>query len=470
MSVVTSLEDVGPCRKELRIEVPAPAVDAEIQRVVGEFGRQVRLPGFRKGKTPKSIIRKRFQQEIDGEVLERLLPRYWQQAQSEKSLKPLLAPQIDEVELKDGEPLTFKAIVEVQPDIELDTNRQFDLPEPDVQVGEIEIDEVVERIQSDAAPWVVVERAAAQGDMVKISIEEVKEDAEDDSAEGEGEDAGDEEAAESARQEIEVEVGDSRVWEELSLALTGKEAGQKGEFTHEHTHTHEEEGEDGETETHEHVHKQSFVFDVIEVKEKDLPEVDDELAKKAGNFETLDALREDIESRIKLTKMNDRRRQREEALVEQLVEKYPLDLPEGVVQHEAEGMMREYAENLARSGVDLQTVNMDWQKLAEEAKPQAEKRVHSRLLLDAIAEADDVEVSESELAEALEMLGRAQNQAPSAVRQSLEESGRLDALRAQLMRDKTLRLLLGDEPEDDGGQESEAEGAGASETEEPSED
>lgn len=452
MSVVTSLEDVGPCRKEVHIEIPAAAVDAEIQRIVGEFGKQVRLPGFRKGKTPKSIVRKRFKEQIDQEVLERLLPRYWQQAQSEKSLKPLLQPQVEDIELEDGKPLTFKATVEVQPEVELGDDRDFDLPEAEVSVGEIEIDEVVERIQSDAAPWVVVERAAMQGDLVKISIEEVKDEPEeaDESAEAES-------AAPSGAQEIEVEVGDARVWEELSVALTGMEAGQNSEFTHEETHQHQTEGEDGEPETHEHVHSQSFRFEVLEVKEKDLPEADDELAKKAGDFESLEALREDIESRIRLTKMNEARQKREEALLDQLRDRYPIDLPEGVVNHEAEGMMREYAENLSRSGVDVAQVQIDWQKIAEEAKPQAEKRVHARLLLDAFADKDGVRASDEDVDNAVAMIARSQNQSAGQVRKALEESGRIEMLQEQLQRDKTLRLLLGEEDEASAADASEEE-------------
>ncbi|MEM6705318.1 MAG: trigger factor [Acidobacteriota bacterium] len=463
MSVVTSLEDVGPCRKEVHIEIPAAAVDAEIQRIVGEFGKQVRLPGFRKGKTPQSIVRKRFKEQIDQEVLERLLPRYWQQAQSEKSLKPLLQPQVEDIELEDGKPLTFKATVEVQPEVELDDDRDFDLPDGEVSVGEIEVDEVVERIQNDAAPWVVVERAAMQGDLVKISIEEVK-DEEEPEADGEESSEGDAEPqAPSGPQEIEVEVGDPRVWEELSVALTGMEAGQKSDFTHEETRTEETETEDGEMETEEVVHAQSFRFDVVEVKEKDLPEVDDELAKKAGDFESLEALREDIESRIRLTKTNEARQKREEALLDQLREKYPLELPEGVVNQEAEGMMREYAENLARSGVDVAQVQIDWQKIADEAKPQAEKRVHARLLLDAFAEKDGIEASEEDIDNAVSMIARGQNQSAGQVRKALEESGRLEMLQEQLQRDKTLRQLLGEEELPVGGDSPSEAASGASE-------
>ena len=116
MSVVLSVEDVGPCRKQLKVEVPAPAVEAETLRVVHDYGQKVRLPGFRQGKVPTELVRRRFAKEIDQEVKERLLPRYWRQAQAESSIEPLLPPEVEEVsDLAPGEPLTFTATVETRP-------------------------------------------------------------------------------------------------------------------------------------------------------------------------------------------------------------------------------------------------------------------------------------------------------------------------------------------------------------------
>src|SRR6185436_6329113 len=111
MSVVVSIEDVGPCRKQLKVEVPAPAVEAETQRVVSEYGRQARIPGFRKGKVPSHLVQRRFSKDIDQEVKERLLPRYWKQAQAEAAIDPLLQPEVEEInDPAPGEALTFTAV------------------------------------------------------------------------------------------------------------------------------------------------------------------------------------------------------------------------------------------------------------------------------------------------------------------------------------------------------------------------
>lgn len=426
MSVILEFEDSGPCQKKLKVEVPAPAVEAETQRVVAEFRRNAKLPGFRKGKVPTELVERKFKSDIDQEVIDRLVPRYWRQAEAEKQLEPLSAPTLDDVDLVPGEGLTFVARVEVRPEIDLGGLDGFDLPEIQTEPTADEVDEALEELRRNAGEWQAVDRAAARGDRVLGEIRRI------DDEEGDP-------------QPYAVELGDERVWEELSLELTGKSAGQEGEFER----TQEV---DGVSETH------GYRVRVDTVQERELPELDDELAGKIGEFETVEALREDLEKRIGASKQQQRRREREKALTDQLRERHPLALPEGVVDNEIEGMLREYAESLASQGVDLEKAGIEWPALAEQVRPQAEKRVHARLLLDAAADQLEVEVEEADFEKALAAIARAQGQTTSAVRQALDRSGRLGGLRASLRRDKTLRRLLGEvEPGADAGAETEAE-------------
>ena len=168
MSVVSSIESVGPCRKRLHIEVPAPAVDAETERVVREYGRKVRLPGFRTGKVPAAVVQQRFKAEIEREVLDRLVPRYWKQAQAESSLDPLLPPSVDDVVLKSGEPLVFVATVEVRPPIQLGDITNFNLPPTETDPTPAEIDDALTSLQTRVAEWVDVSRPVARGDRVSV--------------------------------------------------------------------------------------------------------------------------------------------------------------------------------------------------------------------------------------------------------------------------------------------------------------
>jgi trigger factor len=428
MSVVLSLQDVGPCRKQLKVEVPAPAVEAETQRVVRDYGQRVRLPGFRQGKVPSELVRRRFAKEIDQEVKERLLPRYWKQAQAESSIEPLLPPEVDEVsEIQPGEPLIFTATVETRPEIALRDLDGFNLPDPEVEPGTLEIEETIENVRKQTSEWVPVDRPAARGDLVGVDITTL----------------GSPEHPEERTDPIEVEVGDPQVWEELTLALQGMSAGQETTFERRHEHPPAEEGGAPE------VHEQKFRVKVNQVKERDLPPLDDAFAAKVNpEFQSFDALREAVVGRLRQQKEEKRREARHQALLDQLRERYPVGLPQGVVRREVEGMVQDYAETLARRGVNVEKAPIDWNQVAGEMAPTAEKRVHARLLLDAVADERKIAVPEEEFERTLAMLARTQGVSTPVLRRKLDEDGRLTSLRAQLRREKTIRTLLG-EPEEE---------------------
>lgn len=433
MSVVVSVQDVGPCRKQLTVEVPAPAVEAETERVVAEYGRRVRVPGFRKGKVPRHLILKRFQQDIESEVVERLLPRYWKQAEAESAIDPLLPPEVERVDdLVPGAPLTFVASVETRPQIELGNTRDFNLPDPPVDPGEMEVEDAIDDLRRQLADWAPVDRPAAREDLVTAEIVEVL-------AEGEPEPQG----GPPQPQTVEVEVGDKRVWEELSLAVQGLRAGQETTFTRRPP----EPGEPAED------RERRFRVRVTAVKERELPELDDELAQRVqAGFETAAQLREAIVDRLRRAKVQQRREQRETAVLDQLRDRHPMELPQGVLRQEVENLVRDWAETLARRGVDVEHAGIDWNDTAERMQPLAEKRVKARLLLDAIADAESVAVDEKEFEATLAALARSQGMTTPALRRSLDENGRLGNLRAQLRREKALRRLLGEDgAEADGG-------------------
>jgi trigger factor len=416
MSVVLAIEEIGPCRKQLKIEVPAPAVEAETSRVTGEYAKKARLPGFRKGKVPEALVRRHFGDEIRRELIDRLIPRYWRQAAAEKGIDPLGAPAVEEIDLRDGAPLTFTAVVEVRPEIELRNYRDFALPEPAAEPSTDEVARALEDLRRSHATWVVVERPAAVGDRVKVDVQEL--DAE----------------PPAEPQSAEIEVGSPRVWEELSLAVTGLAAGQTGRFGR---RTGEGEGE----------RERAFEVRVGEVQGAELPELDLEFVRHFGEFDSVEAFRADVAHRLLHAKEDDARQERERAMLDQLTERHPFELPAGVVRSEVEALLREYAESLVRRGVDLEQAQIDWQRVGEEAQPHAERRVRARLLLDAIAEREGIEVSEPEFEQALAVLARLQGVASGALRQRLDAAEELGPMRARMRRDKTVRYLLGESGE-----------------------
>jgi trigger factor len=411
MSVILSVEDVGPCRKQLKIEVPAPAVAAETERVIGEFRKRAKLPGFRPGKVPGNIVRQRFKKEIEQEVVERLVPRYWHQAEAEQKLDPLLAPELQDVDLTLGEAMTFTAVVETRPEIDLGEGyRNLQLPDVPVEPTEEEIERQMEELRKRVGTWKAVERPAGRGDRVAVEI-----------TEGSGE-----------PQKTSFEVGDERIWEELSLAVTGLAPNQQSSFRRRAA-----EGEE----------PKDYKVRVDTIEELELAPADDELAKKVSRFQTLAELREAVVESLRRARRRERRRQRENAMLQQLRDRHPLTLPEGVVQQETENMVREYAHQLAHQGVDIENVGIDWAELAERARPDAQRMVHSRLLLDALAEREGVEVPEEKLEALLADIARERKSTPLSVRRELDQSGRLASLRRQLRRSEAVTRIIGDEDE-----------------------
>ncbi|HVS04410.1 MAG TPA: trigger factor [Thermoanaerobaculia bacterium] len=405
MSVVVSIEDVGPCRKQLRIEVPQPAVEAETQRVVVDYRRRVRLPGFRKGKVPAGMITQRFRKEIEQEVVDRLVPRYWRQAEAEQQLDPLAPPELAGVDFSLGEGMTFTAVVETRPRVELGDLDHFQLPAPPPDPGDEEIEQQLEELRRRAGAWKPVDRPAARGDRALVVIR-----------------SGDKEP-----QKVAVEVGDERVWEELTLAVTGLAAGQSSQFRRG---------------TQEGAEPEELQVTVEEVQELEPAPADDELARKVSQFETFAELREQVGENLRQSRRRDYRRQQERALLAQLRDRYPLELPRGVVDSETEEMVREYAHQLSHRGVDVERSGIDWGAIAEQLRPEAERTVHSRLLVDAIAEQRGIEVPEERLEEVLTGIAHSRQTSAQAVRRELDQRGQLGALRKQLRREATVRDLL----------------------------
>jgi trigger factor len=484
MSVVLSMQDVGPWRKQLTVEVPAPAVEAETQRVVREYGQRVRIPGFRRGKVPSELVRRRFAKDIEREVIDRLLPRYWRQAQAESEIEPLLPPEVDEVrDLEPGGPLTFVATVETRPKVELGNIHDFQLPDPEIEPGELDVDKALDDLRVRFGEWVPVERPAARGDLVSTQITELPEKRPDTPENPETAAAAGAPGAPGADaplgtvgpkvEPVEFEVGDERVWEELSLAVSGLAAGQEAPFTREGdaappAPAGEPGGHRGQTDAAATgAGPRRFKVQVIAVKERELPALDDELAARVNpELGGLTALRELVSRRLREARIEERAEQRQRALLDQLRERHPMELPQGVVQREVEHLAGDYAESLARRGVRPEQAGLDWQRIREEMRPLAERRVHARLLLDAVADAEPVVVTDEEFERALAILARAQKTTTPALRKALDENGRLAPLREQMRRDKTMRHLLGeshpaDAHADAAAETAHADGAGA---------
>jgi len=428
MTHITSLVDESPTRKVLTLEVPVDEVRDVTDRTVRSMAKQVRLPGFRPGKVPPEIVRRRFAEEVRGEVLEHLVQHAVSDALREKELVPLGTPKIEDLKFEEGSPLTFKVDLEIRPKVVAKDYRGLKVPTDPVDVKPEEVDALLERIRESHAAFEPVEgRPVGQGDFALVDLQGSF-------PAGDGKDFSEE--------KVLVEVGGERTMPELTANLRNAEVGSRATFQKDFPEDFPDADFAGKTVLY------SLALHGLKVRV--LPPLDDELARVAltpregepPEGASLEMMRGLVRARIEMEKQEALLQKRRRAVLDGLLALNDVDAPESMVESEVDSALRELARSLARQGMDLKGAGLDWGRLREEAHPPAVKRVKEYLLLDAVGDAEAVEVTETELD--AELRGRARSAGMSAaeLKSSLKKGDRLDGVREELRIEKVVRFLL----------------------------
>jgi len=417
--MLINFKDLSPVRKEIEVEIPSEAVQSELQDVTSEFARHAKIPGFRKGKIPAKIVRTRFQKEIQQEVLDRLLPRTFQEAVQEKGLHPVGNPALKSVDtLEQGKPVRYRAEFEVKPRIELQNYRGIEISQPPLEVTEADIDQMVERLREQNSSFrPVTDRAAQSGDFVIVDV----------LSSGEG--------VETRRTEgYQFQLNESAPFPELVEALLSKQPGDAARFAKTWAGDAPNQEVRGKTVDYE------VMLSEIRLLEK--PELSDEFAKSTGFGDTMDALRSRLAEDLKRHREHEAVKAKRNQLGEKLIAAHQLELPETLVDEELGRALREYARFLASQGVDLEKAEIDWMKIRGEFRPEAEKRVKRGLILEAIARAEDLVPADLEVDSEIRKAAAGANREFAELRRRLREDGGYEELRVSLMQEKALDLVL----------------------------
>ena len=432
MSVVVSRREVGVCRQEFEIEVPASEVDAEYLRVARDLPSpraHRRLPQGEGAARPWCGSGSRVRSA-------RTSRNVWRRSTGNGRAKrtactPCCRPAWRRYWPRRASRCALTVTVDVEPEVEIGDSRSFELPQPETEPSEAEVEELLEQVRLQRSTWVPVDRAAARGDRVRGRIHRsalpgyVPEAAAEDDPDRDQDERG------PATHDIDLELGDERAWPELTDNLTGLSAGQKADFER--------------TETDEDVERQrSYEIEVEEVLERKLPDVDDDWASSlAATIETVDDLRRQLGEQVQAQKTEQAGQQRTDALLDQLRERYPVTLPEAVVEREASPDGQVLREQPGSPGLRPRTAAVALGAV-DGGDPAAggEKRAHSSFLLDRIARDDGVEATAEDLERALEIMARARNTNRGRLRRELERDGGLEMLRVELRRDRTVQTLL----------------------------
>jgi trigger factor len=411
------LEDLSPVKKQLSVEVPADEVDRALAEVAREYGRQARIPGFRPGRVPVSVVRSRFAKEIEQDARERVVSRSFAQAAKESGLRPLGEPALDEVEHRAGEPLSFRTTFEVLPEFEPRGYKGIEVRRQEVGVTDEEIQRGLESLRQSRARLVVDEgRRAAAGDVVFADIEGRP-------AEGEP----------FRREHAPIEIGAEDNLPAFNERLTGAAAGDRVEFEVDYPEDFPAAPLAGK--------KVAYVLEVREVKRRDVPALDDDFAKDLGEFDDLAALRAKVGEDLLAHKRREADKAVRQAVLDKVLLENPIVLPDVLVEQEVLHRMEDIVRAMMLRGVDPEKSRIDWVDLRQRQEEPARKSVHARLLLDAVARVEQVRVDDAAIEQRIREDAERLGESPQKLRQDLERNRGREFLATQMTRERSLDYL-----------------------------
>lgn len=414
------------CTREVEVEIPADEVTRAFKTVTKRYQKQARIPGFRAGKVPESLIRSRFADGLRQDVVESVLPTHFREAIDKAGYKPISQPQVTDLHLEEGQPLKFKAVFEVLPEISIAGYQDVHVARPDTNLTDAEFDAELERVRDSRSTMepVTEDRALVDGDWAQISFK--------------GEFQGASEAAEADQpvtgDDVMIEVGGANTLPAFNEALRGSKPGQQLKFEVNYPEDFGERRLAGKT--------LSYDVEVKAIKKKIQPELNDDFAKELGEYEGI----EDFKQKLKDHLANDKKRRLEgetrDRIVEALIAKYQFPVPESLVQQQVDARLDRGLRALAQQGMRTEDMRkLDFDRLRAAQRDSALNEVKGSLLLDRIADEEKIEVADAEVDRELELLSLQTREPLDTLRHRLTEDGSIARIREQLRREKTGSLL-----------------------------
>jgi trigger factor len=412
------MADASTCRRELELEIPVDEVSKASERVAKEFGKVARVPGFRPGKAPISLIKRRFAEEIKSEVLQNLVPETVEKAVAEQKLTPISQPQVDKLEFHEGQPVKFRASFDVLPEFALSNYKNLQIEMPEMTVTDEDVTKALAEMQQRAATFAPVEgRAVQNDDFVQVKLH------------GTPEGGGDPLQADS----VLCHVGAEETMEPFNENLRGAQVGDHKNFDVNYPADYPDAKLAGKL-----FH---YSVDVLGVKTKKLPELNDEFAKDVSDVTSLEALKTKIREGLEHERDHRQRDLQREKIIAELVKVHDFPVPESLVEHQMDVRLERVVRSLAQQGVDPRAVNVDWVSLRRRQEDRAKDDVKAELIIDRIATEEKIDVNDEEVDHELEHMASHSGESAEVIRARLTKQGALDRMKAKLRSDKTIDWL-----------------------------
>ena len=410
------------CKRELELEIPAENVKKATDKIARDLAKVARIPGFRPGKAPVTLIQRRFADDIKGEVLESLVPEYLSQALQEKKMIPVNRPEVDQVNFADDGLVKFRATFEVLPEFELGDYKGLEVEVEEIEIGDAQVDKAIEELRERAATYAPVEgRPIQDGDYAQLKLI------------GTPAGGGDPIQADN----ILCHIGAEETLESFTENLRGASPGDTKTFEAKYPDDYPDPKLVGKT--------YNYSVEVLGIKEKKLPEVNDEFAKdisaEFGGITTVAELRTKIRERLDAAREQQQKQQADEKIIEALIKKHDFPVPETLIEHQMDSRLERVVRSLAQQGVDPRAVNVDWVSLRRRQRDRSVDDVKAELIIDRIATAENIDATEEDVEKEIEHLASHSGESAAALRARLTKQGALDRIKSKLRSHKTIEWL-----------------------------
>lgn len=409
-------------KREIEVQVPADEFARESDVLVQKYQKLARIPGFRRGHVPASIIRQRFAQDIQNEVVDALVPKYFNKETERLGLIPISQPRVTDLHVHENEGMHFKASFEVMPDIKVAGYKELRAEHPEVFVTDPEVEDTLKSLQEQKATFAPVEgRSLAEGDYAQVSLDGTPTPAE----------AG---VKPVHMDEVLVEIAGKNTMPEFTENLRGANPGEERSFDVLYPDDFSDERLRGK--------KFAYKVKVNAIKQKSLPEMNDEFAKELGEFSSLEEVKQKIREGMEQDRRQEAERQSKDKLLSELIRRNEFDVPEALVERQVDVRLDRGLRALASQGMRSEDMKkLDLGRLRAGQREQAVQEVKASLLLDKIAAEEKIEVGDEEIDREIEALAKQTNQAPDAIRARLTRDGALDRIRNRIRNEKALDFL-----------------------------
>ena len=410
--------DVSDTQKTLTVEIPSDLVDAEIDRIAKDYARQAKLPGFRPGKAPASVIKQRFREQIHHDVMHGLIPKAVEEALTERGIEPVNTPNITNVAMHEGQPLTFTAAVETVPAFDPGDLSTLAVTRAITNVTDATVDQTLQRLRERAGKIEPVEaRPVTDGDTLVADLERTD-------ADGKTE----------PHNDVTIQIGSPANPPGFDASLVGMNAGDTKSFEVRFPAEYAVKELADTTVT--------YKVTVKDVRHRVLPELDDEFAKDVGAFESLAALRDRVRADLQEEAGDNTARQLRTDLLSQLAKRLSFDPPVSLVDREMDRRVEEFARQLMQQNMDPRQAGIDWDQFREAQREPAIASVASALVLDEIARREHLTVAPEEVDKEIERFAERAGRTPAALRAQLEKEGGVSRLMVGLRREKAVDLAM----------------------------